>query len=247
MLVYQEVGTIGLNSGKLFFVQRLLDILRSLLLLVFTRVCITADGERSARGIRNDKKSPGRNKVERNGINSEHKVPLRPHRVEGRGDAIVIDVDRSFDLSAAIRARASRCVPTSRPGNLHIPINYVLVHTQIAGNLLRVCTNKLYIHIYKYIKRARVCTTRDLFPGHAIRQVDAEDIGRSIVPMVLSRYLDPLASISIDLWIIVIGPRDSVGPTPIYSDTYVDSGARTIFRFADDRAQSAGRRSPAVK
>lgn len=86
-------------------------------------------------GIRSDKRSTGRNKVEHNGINSEHKVPLRPHRVEGRGDAIVIDVDRSFDLSAAIRARASRCVPSSRPGNLHIPINYVLLRTQIAGNL----------------------------------------------------------------------------------------------------------------
>lgn len=40
-----------------------------------------------------------------------------------------------------------------------------------------------------------------------LRQVDAEDIG-AIVLARCSRYLDPLASISIDLWIIVIGRRD---------------------------------------
>lgn len=46
-------------------------------------------------------------------INSiEKEVPLRSGQVEGRaeGDVIVIDVDRSLDLSAAIRGQAHRLV-----------------------------------------------------------------------------------------------------------------------------------------
>lgn len=69
-------------------------------------------------------KSARRNKVERIGINSVLDVPLRPRRVEGRADAIVIDVDRSFDLSAAIRARAE-----ARSLSLLSSLSAIYIHT----------------------------------------------------------------------------------------------------------------------
>lgn len=84
-----------------------------------------------------------RNKVGRIGyINSEHEVPLRPYRVEGRGDAIVIDVDRSFDLSAAIRAWAGQ---STYIGKLRA---FTYRHSKRSS---RTCMRANKLYIYKYI------------------------------------------------------------------------------------------------